>query len=137
MAVAPENVSSRSDLVRFMGELRDDLVSNPNGWENPTLERFLDALGTWTADSDGWFRNRGERGSERADVGTHRAHAPGGFDLRVARADDIGARLGDGPASAAVRVRRWVRALLADRHGRRSAAWHRTCGVSVQPRPGF
>lgn len=59
-AVEPEDVRSRADLAKFILQLRDDLVSNPDSWENPDLERYLEALGAWTADMDGWFANRGD-----------------------------------------------------------------------------
>jgi hypothetical protein len=43
----PIEVKSRAEFVAFVAELEDDLKNHPNEWENPTLERFLDALGAW------------------------------------------------------------------------------------------
>lgn len=52
-------IRSRSDLVRVIHALRADLQSDPDAWENPTLERFLDALAAWTEDMDGHYHARG------------------------------------------------------------------------------
>jgi hypothetical protein len=53
-------VNDRLDLAAFILRLRADLLSDPDVWENPTLERFLEALSAWTQDMDGYFENRGE-----------------------------------------------------------------------------
>jgi hypothetical protein len=37
----------RQDLSQFVGALRTDLATNPDRWENPTLDRFLEAMGAW------------------------------------------------------------------------------------------
>lgn len=42
---SPEGVASREDLQRVIAELRADLTTRGwREWENPTLNRFLDAL---------------------------------------------------------------------------------------------
>jgi hypothetical protein len=53
----PENVNSKSDFAQFVEELRADLAKNPDEWENPTLDRFLEALAAWVAASDNFSRN--------------------------------------------------------------------------------
>lgn len=55
-----ETIDSREDLAAFIDRLRDDLRESPEDWENPELDRYLDALGAWTAAMDGYFQNRGE-----------------------------------------------------------------------------
>jgi hypothetical protein len=55
----PESVNSKSDVVQFVEELRADLAENPNEWENPTLDRFLDAMAAWVKASDNYYRNTG------------------------------------------------------------------------------
>lgn len=52
-------IRSREDLVEFVKALVTDLRDNPSSWENPTLEQFLEALGTWIADMDGYYLSRG------------------------------------------------------------------------------
>ena len=59
MSSTPENVNSKSDFVRFVEELRADLLEKPDAWENPTLERFLEAMAAWVAASDNYYRNTG------------------------------------------------------------------------------
>jgi hypothetical protein len=55
-----EGVQSRHDLVAFIYALRGDLATNEAAWENPTLDRYLNALASWTNDMDGYFRNQGQ-----------------------------------------------------------------------------
>ncbi len=55
-----EAIRSRDDLVAFVRELLRDLSTNPRGWENNTLETYLEALAAWTNDLEGFYRNRGE-----------------------------------------------------------------------------
>ncbi len=50
-------IQTRSDLVLFIQALRDDLRNRPQGWENMTLESFLEAIAAWTSDMDGYYRN--------------------------------------------------------------------------------
>jgi len=37
--------------------LREDLIKNEDGWENPTLDRFLEAMEAYTLDIDGYYKN--------------------------------------------------------------------------------
>jgi hypothetical protein len=37
-------------LISFVYDLRDDFLEDPEGWQNPDLEAFLDALATCTAE---------------------------------------------------------------------------------------
>lgn len=55
---ARDSVGSRADLVRFVSMLRDDLLANEESWENPSLDLYLEALGAWVKDMDGYFRNQ-------------------------------------------------------------------------------
>jgi hypothetical protein len=52
-------VRSREDLAAFVVALRADLLNNVADWENPTLERFLEALAAWCTDMPGFFTNQG------------------------------------------------------------------------------
>jgi len=45
-----DGVRSRADLARFVAALGADLRDAPDGWENPTLPRFLDAMARWLED---------------------------------------------------------------------------------------
>jgi hypothetical protein len=46
-------VTSRADLARFVQALLAEFHADAGGgWENPTLERFLEALAGYAADGD-------------------------------------------------------------------------------------
>ena len=62
-----EAVRSREDLAAFAVALREDLAARPDDWENPTLERFLEAFAAWCIDMPGFFSNRGEAQPEQPD----------------------------------------------------------------------
>jgi hypothetical protein len=51
MALAA-SVTSRAELARFVRALLAEFQSDAGGgWENPTLERFLEALAAYAADA--------------------------------------------------------------------------------------
>jgi hypothetical protein len=62
-----ESIRTRDDFVKFVRDLRDDLIMNPDRWENPTLDRYLDALAAWDQDMDGFIDPAGERPTSIGD----------------------------------------------------------------------
>ena len=54
------SIGSREDFVAFVKALSKDLRDNPAAWENGNLERFLEALGAWVEDMDGYYLNQGK-----------------------------------------------------------------------------
>lgn len=48
-----ESIVSWNDLANFVAALRKDLLENGHldEWENPTLERYLDAMESWVQDA--------------------------------------------------------------------------------------
>ena len=52
LTAAAANLSTKEELIAFLGRLRDDLDANASGWENPDLPRFLEALQAWLAGTD-------------------------------------------------------------------------------------
>jgi hypothetical protein len=53
---------SREDLLRVITQMRDDLAgTGAHEWENPSLERFLEALQGFLADLDGYYASRGQQ----------------------------------------------------------------------------
>jgi hypothetical protein len=50
-------IQSRQDFIAFVQALRRALQEEPDWWENPTLDRYLEALGRWTTDMDGFYHN--------------------------------------------------------------------------------
>ena len=55
-----ERIETREDLVRFVDHLLEDLESNREDWENPTLELFLDGLSMQIDGMDSLYRNLGK-----------------------------------------------------------------------------
>lgn len=55
-----QSVTSRSDLVRFIDQLADSLVEQPEIWENGSLESFLRAWSVWLSEMDGYFAGKGQ-----------------------------------------------------------------------------
>ena len=61
------SIRSREDLVEFVKALRKDLRDNPGSWENSNLDRYLEALGAWVGDMDGYYLNRDQQVPQHPD----------------------------------------------------------------------
>ena len=59
LAMMAEAVRTREDLIAFLTELQRDL-KHPDEWENPSLDRYLEAMTGWLEDLEGFFLNRRE-----------------------------------------------------------------------------
>ena len=59
MTQDPDSVATKAEFLQFLEDLREDLARNPDDWENPTLERYLEAMTAWVQASDGFYRNLG------------------------------------------------------------------------------
>jgi hypothetical protein len=53
-------IKTKQDLSQFVGALRADLATHPERWENPTLERFLEAMEGWIEDMESYYKNSGQ-----------------------------------------------------------------------------
>ncbi|MEU5771495.1 hypothetical protein ABZ782_36905 [Streptomyces asoensis] len=53
-------VRTRADLVSYIRQLSQEAQVPSSGWENQSLDCYLEALSAWTNDMDGYFGNRGE-----------------------------------------------------------------------------
>ncbi|MCX4966695.1 hypothetical protein OHA98_17980 [Streptomyces sp. NBC_00654] len=60
-------VTTRADLVSYIRQLSQEAGVPSSGWENQSLDRYLEALSSWTNDMDGYFINRGESVPDRPD----------------------------------------------------------------------
>lgn len=58
---------TREEFADFVDRLRQDLLTRPEDWENPTLDRFLEAMASWVSASPGYFRNIGQPYPEDID----------------------------------------------------------------------
>jgi len=54
-----EQIQSQPDFVAFSQALVKDLKENPDGWENRDLPGFLEALGAWVDDMNGYYQAKG------------------------------------------------------------------------------
>ncbi|MCC7454629.1 MAG: hypothetical protein IT222_10715 [Crocinitomix sp.] len=50
-------VSDRQTFIKFLELLRNDLLENPERWENKSLPDFLEALSAYTNDIQGYYDN--------------------------------------------------------------------------------
>ena len=50
---------TRAEFSRYVRELRDDLIENPDEWENITLESYLEAMSAYTNDIQAVYKNFG------------------------------------------------------------------------------
>ena len=57
-------IKTRQDLGQFVGALRADLAANPERWENPTLDRFLEAMEAWIEGMENYYRNTSQSPAE-------------------------------------------------------------------------
>jgi hypothetical protein len=57
LKLKPESVTSREQLAEFVQSFREDLLANPQEWENQTLERFLEAFSRYLEDVPGYLKN--------------------------------------------------------------------------------
>lgn len=55
-----EHIDTKNDLANFIGELRSNLISNPADWENPSLDRYLEAMEAWIKSMDSYKENTGD-----------------------------------------------------------------------------
>ncbi len=53
------DIRSRSDLAKLVEKLANDFKANPELWENKTVDDYLEALGRWIEDMDGYYANIG------------------------------------------------------------------------------
>jgi hypothetical protein len=56
--LAPNQVATRAELVLYLEQLSGQ-VNTPD-IENPTLDRYLEAMSGWLGDLDGYFAGRDE-----------------------------------------------------------------------------
>ena len=63
------SIETRGELVEFILALREDFRTNPDEWENPTLDRYLEAFAGWLTDLDGLAANQGRPVPTQPDWG--------------------------------------------------------------------
>ena len=53
-------IKTKEDLARFVEELKADLLSNADDWENLELDQFLEAMSAWISSMDVAYKNMGK-----------------------------------------------------------------------------
>ena len=51
-------IQNHEDLADYVAYLHKEFISNPNQWENQTLDRYLAAMEGWIRDSKGYYENQ-------------------------------------------------------------------------------
>jgi hypothetical protein len=59
------DIRSREDFVQFARALAANLRENPDEWTNADLGAYLESLGAWVEDMEGYYQNRGEPAPEQ------------------------------------------------------------------------
>ena len=60
LAEISRRVNSRAEFEEFLNLLVEDLFERSDEWENPTLERYLDALHAFVGSLAGYYNNLNE-----------------------------------------------------------------------------
>jgi hypothetical protein len=54
-------------LVRIRERPQAQFETSGHAWENPTLDRYLEALAAWLTDLEGWYAHRQEPMPDQPD----------------------------------------------------------------------
>lgn len=54
-AISNFRATNRQSFINFIDLLRKDLIENPENWENQKLEDFLEAIGAYAKDIQGYI----------------------------------------------------------------------------------
>lgn len=55
-----EKIRSQQDFILFVKALAEDFKQNKDQWENQNISAYLDTIGAWVADMEGYFTNIGQ-----------------------------------------------------------------------------
>lgn len=50
-------IQNHKDLARFVVQLREEFLQDPQSWENRDLDSFLEALAAWMESMENVYRN--------------------------------------------------------------------------------
>ncbi|WP_313032302.1 hypothetical protein [Soonwooa sp.] len=50
-------ILDRQSFIKFIDLLRQDLIENPENWENKKLDDFLEAISSYANDIQGYYNN--------------------------------------------------------------------------------
>ncbi|MES2278934.1 MAG: hypothetical protein V4592_23080 [Bacteroidota bacterium] len=69
----PNTVKDRESFVKFIEGLLQDFAGNKDKWENESLSDFLEAVGRYTQDIQGYYNNSEQQVD--ADIATWQVFA--------------------------------------------------------------
>lgn len=50
-------IRNKQDFIRFIELLSDNLKNNSEEWSNKSLSDYIQAIGNWTEDMEGYYEN--------------------------------------------------------------------------------
>lgn len=56
-----ECIDSKDQLVDFLSALKVDYSNNKDDWENPNMEKYLDAMEAWVSSWENLYKNTGKK----------------------------------------------------------------------------
>ena len=62
-----ENVKNKEDFLRFIKVLASDRKSNPEEWENKSVEDYLLSIKSWIEDMEGYYENNALEAPQNVD----------------------------------------------------------------------
>ncbi len=51
------NINTRQEFIHFLDEFLKEYKTNPDTWENHTIKDFLEAMGRYAGDIQGYYDN--------------------------------------------------------------------------------
>ena len=51
------NINSREDFIAFLHDLKVDNCDNETEWYNKSIKDYLESIGNWVEDMDGYYSN--------------------------------------------------------------------------------
>lgn len=58
--MTPMMIKTAEDLAVLLDRLAEEAAGGSSGWENGTLDRFLEAMAAWTRSMENYSRNTGD-----------------------------------------------------------------------------
>lgn len=56
----PKPIRTRDDLIELISDVVCNYDANGERWENRDIRSFLEAIGAWLEDCDGYYQNNGD-----------------------------------------------------------------------------
>lgn len=57
MNEALKNIKTKEDFIEFMNILINDIIENPEEWEDKPVKSYLESMQSWVEDMEGYYQN--------------------------------------------------------------------------------